>query len=374
MYHSGCPPEYNEETIRLIDEDPELQIILATIAFANGINASSLLDSVTVGSSGSPDTTYQEKGQFYCAGFEVPENSPFDLLTSTKEEKAELITEAHCYNAFWNRLYQNPPLETSTLDCITTKRPLPCELCRVRTNKTLLFPAPDSAPNFPPLTPLTVPKPPTRAPKKLKLTRKERESGEKKLKRFRDVLGVTEQRMGRFLEHPRIMFLPSSLVTVLLDKMLIIDSQAELELLVEDWCHRAVHPAELFEVVSEIRRGVEAKREAARLNKNAAARRKRTKRKRIDLSDSSDEGGDEGEENDEHEEMERDEGREEEASDEELPASIPLPPRNGATSRRALQPVTNLEKRPRKAPRKAPTVAETAAEYGRKYKPRERRS
>ncbi|KAJ7737945.1 hypothetical protein B0H16DRAFT_1761928 [Mycena metata] len=233
-------PEYNEETIRLIDEDPELQIILATIAFANGINASSLLASVTVGSSGSSDTTYQEKGRVCrkagargrgvllvskssiaqalkflktlpSTSSPQPKKKGVGKLTSSELmtcEKAELITEAHCYNAFWNRLYQNPPLETSTLDCITTNRPLPCELCRVRTNKTLLFPAPDSAPNFPPLTPLTAPKPPARVPKKLKLTRKERESGEKKLKRFRDVLGVTEQRMGRFLEHPRIMFLP----------------------------------------------------------------------------------------------------------------------------------------------------------------------
>ncbi|KAJ7707925.1 P-loop containing nucleoside triphosphate hydrolase protein [Mycena metata] len=404
MYHSGCPPEYNEETIRLIDEDPELQIILATIAFANGINASSLLDSITVGSSGSPDTTYQEKGRVCrkegargrgvlliqkssiaqaskvlnsLSSTSAPQvkKKGVGKLTSSElmtREKAELITENHCYNAFWNRLYQNPPIETSTLDCIAVNRPLPCELCRLRANISLQFPAPDTAPNFPSLTPVTASKPPARTPKKLKLTRKERDSAEKRLKKYRDLIGVTEQRLGRFLEHPRIMFLPPSLVTVLLDKLLMIRSQRDLEPLVEAWYHRETHSAALFEVISQIRGGVEAKREAARTKKNAAARRKRTKRKRIDLSDVSDEGGDEGEEDNEHEAEEDEQGGEEEGSDNELPASIPLPPRH--SSRLALQSVTNLEKRPRKAPRKAPTVAETTAEYGRQYKPRERRN
>lgn len=32
MYHSLCSPSYNEETIRRIDEDPECQIVLPTIA------------------------------------------------------------------------------------------------------------------------------------------------------------------------------------------------------------------------------------------------------------------------------------------------------------------------------------------------------
>jgi superfamily II DNA helicase RecQ len=63
MYHSLCSAEYNEETIRLIDEDPELQIVLATIAFSNGMNAKALLDSVTFGAKSSVDIFWQEKGR-----------------------------------------------------------------------------------------------------------------------------------------------------------------------------------------------------------------------------------------------------------------------------------------------------------------------
>lgn len=63
MYHSLCAPEYNEETIRRIDEDPECQIVLATIAFSNGINAKSILDSISLGFSSTLDIVWQEKGR-----------------------------------------------------------------------------------------------------------------------------------------------------------------------------------------------------------------------------------------------------------------------------------------------------------------------
>lgn len=63
MYHSLCSSEYNEETIRRIDEDPECQIVLATIAFSNGINAKSILDSISLGFSSTLDIVWQEKGR-----------------------------------------------------------------------------------------------------------------------------------------------------------------------------------------------------------------------------------------------------------------------------------------------------------------------
>ena len=40
-----CPFEYNKETICLIKTDPCFQIIIATVAFSNGLNAKTLLDS-----------------------------------------------------------------------------------------------------------------------------------------------------------------------------------------------------------------------------------------------------------------------------------------------------------------------------------------
>jgi hypothetical protein len=63
MYHSLCSDDYNKETIRMIDEDPQCQIIIATIAFSNGINAKSILDSIFLGFSSTLDIVLQEKGR-----------------------------------------------------------------------------------------------------------------------------------------------------------------------------------------------------------------------------------------------------------------------------------------------------------------------
>ncbi|KAJ7801975.1 hypothetical protein B0H14DRAFT_3489048 [Mycena olivaceomarginata] len=68
MYHSLCPPSYNEETIHLIDTDPYCQIVIATIAFSNGINAKKILDSISLGFSNTVDIVWQEEGR---AGREV---------------------------------------------------------------------------------------------------------------------------------------------------------------------------------------------------------------------------------------------------------------------------------------------------------------
>ena len=62
MYRSINPPEYNEETIRLINDDPRCQII-STVAFSNGLNAKSLLDSLSLGFASTFDESWQEKGR-----------------------------------------------------------------------------------------------------------------------------------------------------------------------------------------------------------------------------------------------------------------------------------------------------------------------
>ncbi|KAJ6457139.1 P-loop containing nucleoside triphosphate hydrolase protein [Mycena vitilis] len=248
MYHSLCPPEYNEETIRLIDEDPECQIVLATIAFSNGINARSILDSITLGFSSSLDIVWQEKGRAGRApgtsarGIVLVQKSTITLAKkhlksapakkrkssrkATAAEKmttlkAEFITETHCHIAFYNRHYQNPPLEITTLDCIAANRLLPCALCLARSKKTLEFPAPDGTPNYPALTPAptTVVSKRGSGSRKLKLTRKERESATTQLKKYRNSIRAQEHKSRRFLEHPQTMFLPSTISPRLLGSL-----------------------------------------------------------------------------------------------------------------------------------------------------------
>ncbi|KAJ6454839.1 P-loop containing nucleoside triphosphate hydrolase protein, partial [Mycena sanguinolenta] len=44
QYNSLCRPEFNTETLRLLETDPRLQIIIATIALANGVHSSAVDD------------------------------------------------------------------------------------------------------------------------------------------------------------------------------------------------------------------------------------------------------------------------------------------------------------------------------------------
>jgi superfamily II DNA helicase RecQ len=63
MYHSLRSVEDNEEILRLLEEDPLCQVVIATIAFANGLNVKSLLDSLSMGMPPTAGQLWQEKGR-----------------------------------------------------------------------------------------------------------------------------------------------------------------------------------------------------------------------------------------------------------------------------------------------------------------------
>ncbi|KAJ7017953.1 hypothetical protein C8F04DRAFT_1199679 [Mycena alexandri] len=147
MYTSLCSDEYNAETLRMIDEDPECQIIVATIAFSNGINAKSILDSISLGFSSTRDIVVQEKGRAgraegslargvvlvqpatiaaakkqrqVAAPPAIPSNTAAPKKITSKKnqrkpsapmapEKASILVEEIWYIAFFNRHYSNPP-------------------------------------------------------------------------------------------------------------------------------------------------------------------------------------------------------------------------------------------------------------------------
>ncbi|KAF7339867.1 p-loop containing nucleoside triphosphate hydrolase protein [Mycena venus] len=414
------PPEADKlrrtrmETIRLIDEDPHCQIIVATIAFSNGINAKSILDSISLGFSSTLDILLQEKGR---AGREAgslargivlvqpsmlaaaakqvqgpappPSTNEPPKKTNNKKarappaamphEKAQLLTETHCYISVINRHYSNPPLETTSLDCIAANRPLPCSLCSARAKRTIVFPAPPSAVRLPPIAaPPVVVSQKSSTPRKLKLSRKERESATAALITCRDKIRVKEQLAGNFRNMPPILFLPSTLQTVLLDKFLSINTESDLVSLVRSWQHRQRHTKFLFDSITKLQRQIRTDREAARLAKNAKAQATRNaKRKRID------DNGDDGDLPSHRTRRKRirrvveDSAAEDEGEDSDsyfpevlLPKKTP----SARPARTALGTVTNVP-RTTKRRTKSPThsAAETAAGYGPRYKPRIRR-
>ncbi|KAJ7834633.1 hypothetical protein B0H14DRAFT_3709230 [Mycena olivaceomarginata] len=142
--------------------------------------------------------------------------------------------------------------------------------------------------------------------RKLKLTRDERETATLPFTKLRDSIRLEEHRKGKFLEHPRTMFLPSSIITSLLDNLLLIDSLAAMVKLplVQSWRHSSAHSTSLYRVLLKIQSKIRVQRQVDRDAKNEASRQKRAatkrmKRKAAELSDSTEEEGDDGDEEDE---------------------------------------------------------------------------
>ncbi|KAJ6549531.1 P-loop containing nucleoside triphosphate hydrolase protein [Mycena vulgaris] len=97
MYHSLRSFEDNVEILQLLDEDPECQVVIATIAFANGLNATSLLDSILLGFPDTVDQLWQEKGRVgrnpETAAWGVVLFQPSSLAAAEKQIAACIVTD-----------------------------------------------------------------------------------------------------------------------------------------------------------------------------------------------------------------------------------------------------------------------------------------
>ncbi len=88
MYHSLNSDEYNTTTLDLLDSDPQLLIVIASVAFANGINVKSLLDSISLTFPKTLDQAWQQEGRIgrvledLCCGIMLVQRSDI-----TKAEK-----------------------------------------------------------------------------------------------------------------------------------------------------------------------------------------------------------------------------------------------------------------------------------------------
>jgi superfamily II DNA helicase RecQ len=62
-YHALYSAEHNEATLDDMINDDECQVIIATVAFANGLNVKTLLDSISLGVGDSTEQTWQQMGR-----------------------------------------------------------------------------------------------------------------------------------------------------------------------------------------------------------------------------------------------------------------------------------------------------------------------
>ncbi|KAF8145002.1 P-loop containing nucleoside triphosphate hydrolase protein [Mycena galopus ATCC 62051] len=369
MYHSLRSFEDNEEILRLLDEDPECQVVIATVAFANGLNVKSLLDSISVGFADTVDEMWQQKGRVgrnpETAARGVVLFQPNSLAAAEKQlavtttakskrpksakrtkkppkplehAKALLLTEKQCYIAAINRIYQNPPISTTVLDCIAAKRRLPCCLCATRNKITLDFPAPQlprgiTLPSF--VAPAAVT---TTTDKKLKLAKKERKEATLALRDFGMIVYHAERKQPIHRNRPKSSFFPTSITNSLLDNLLALDSLEKMEILVNSWAFSREYRVRLYAIIHDLRTTVITTRELARLRKNAKQRASRRAKKAADSEESESEN--------ELSESGNSSSSEDSEEVNEHPRSSPIPPAP-KRPRRVLQEVTNEAQAPR---------------------------
>ncbi|KAJ7851552.1 hypothetical protein B0H13DRAFT_2360043 [Mycena leptocephala] len=203
--------------------------------------------------------------------------------------RALVLTEKRCYIVAINCIYQNPPLETTTLDCKAAKRRLPCSLCAERNDITVDFPSSPLPPGIvlpqftPPVSPNSAPI--TAAQKKLKLKKKEREEAEAKLTSFAETVHLAECNHVANQYRPKSSYLPTSIRNTILTNLLSLSSLATLTALLESWVFAVNHLNPLYNVVKKLRNKFNSERERAQLKKNEKQWASRRAKKRLEDSE-----------------------------------------------------------------------------------------
>ncbi|KAJ7218596.1 P-loop containing nucleoside triphosphate hydrolase protein [Mycena pura] len=333
VYTALCDSEFNMKTLELMENDPQLQVIIATVALANGVHCSTIDDSISIGMPSTLSQTEQQVGRAARAPGAIGRAIVFVQKSDIKKaktffagppnarrakgakapqlmdaSKAEVLIEVTCLNAARNRRYQNPPTDATGLDCIDAKRPLPCSLCALRHKIDLSnrFP-PRSFTHAPFLTPPAPSKVPK--PRALTVTKKERPAIENQFRAFGAQIAKTEMYSPEHEFRTRSWFFPLSLQTMLTDSILRLESRENLDLCLAavKWHFRSENYAsELWVIIQKLQASIRseraetaAKRAEARTINGGGTRKRRGKQPDSDddpeETDASDSDADLGE-------------------------------------------------------------------------------
>ncbi|KAF5347838.1 hypothetical protein D9758_013821 [Tetrapyrgos nigripes] len=311
VYHSMCSDEYNAQTLHMLNNDPLCQIVIATVAFANGINVRALLDSISLGVSSSFNLTWQEKGrvgrsaellargillvsaasvnkaQKYIEAINKGLMPPSEMNHAT----ALVLTETICYIARINIIYQNPPLELSSLDCITAKRKLPCSLCAHRAGITVEFPPSQTPSAFPSSdAKLSSAK---NSDQSLKLTKKEREDAADILIKFGDTIYDTESLNDAYWFRPKASYFPLSLQTEILNRFFYISHLDSLISILKthDWSFSNDYAERLYDIILSKLIQIQAQRKSKQAQTNRKRKRTSNAKKLAEGPGDSEESG-----------------------------------------------------------------------------------
>ncbi|KAF5381943.1 hypothetical protein D9615_004202 [Tricholomella constricta] len=421
LYHALCWPDENEETIRLICDDPHCQIVVATVAFAQGINVKPLLDCIQLGVPSTMNQIVQQEGRigrdqvslargivlvqakavesaikYMHAHFPLEMGPPAPKATKASKRvsmkkkaskptrldipKARLLVKDKCLILLRNTVYRNPPLELTARSCITACRRVPCSLCLPLSSITLEFPPPLRDPSHSPLAPFRTPPglictsqvsaSQVSAKGELSLKPKMREEVMKSLDVFRNSIRKLEKGSDPTGCTPRAAYFPAPLATLVVTHLMSITAVEDIKLLLSDWVYLSGHATRLNELVLQLQEKFRAQHNEIRLLQNEK-NRIRAKAKR---DAASNEAGDTPDGNDE---LEDEADHDHKLVGVVVPSPSPVKPPTSSMKRAALSDDTNgsAPKCARRAPR-APQASssEVSQSFGPRYRTRTDRS
>ncbi|KAK7016659.1 P-loop containing nucleoside triphosphate hydrolase protein [Favolaschia claudopus] len=308
LYHAMCWPDKNEETVRMIRDDPGCQVVVATVAFGQGFNIRALLDSIMLGVPQTLAQTLQQAGRVVrdqtSNGRAVvfTQNSAYKsaekylaqdparrtqtnttkTLAAMSTNKALMLTIKSCLIAFINKTYGNTG-ENALLDCIAAERQLPCSNCLPHFVGPLFFPPsslPIGAPPLPPFLPvnqtrrLTAPTV-TNQTSSRKLPKAMRARADADLRRFRDKVHKAERERVSHGYTPASSYFPNPAISTILDQFFAVSAVETIKAIIPTWKHYERHGLSLYLLIKDLQGVFFAEFDAVRLEKNAKARAKR---------------------------------------------------------------------------------------------------
>lgn len=189
---------------------------------------------------------------------------------------ALLLIETKCYTACINKIYSNPPIEISSLDCISAGRLILCSLCAERTNTQLSISSNPSP--FPSPVVNSAKKKKKSDPKKLK--RHERTFANDALLEFGNQVWGEENQWEEHQFRPKESYFSTSLRISILDNLLMIASTDNLStiLIRHSWAFKDSQGDALYKLVSGLQKALLGKR---------ITQKAKAKRKRVDSSEES---------------------------------------------------------------------------------------
>ncbi len=271
MYNALHWPSYNAETRRLMQEDPDAQVIIATASFMVGLDLPNIADIVIVGNLVSADEHVQWEGRPGRDPTAVRDARCITYVTKKSMQTARALLDgkavtkpvggkkggavqmelsmarlllAPCATAAQDELYKNPAVDPpcACAQCTATTVAIPSSPCRC----SGCVPEEDLPPRARKRRTMNP------VPPKQRLIETMRKKGKRELEKLRlEIYRMDDSAANRAL--PPDVYLPDITIKLILDRFALLDSPSMLQELIADRTYLAPFSDRLWTKIEELR-------------------------------------------------------------------------------------------------------------------------